>query len=247
MTTIITGASRGIGRAIAEHEFFSSKSRVLISRANSRGINDLAGARTRLLCADVGEPKTAQTALEFAHEIDKDNPVDILVCSAGIGKGGPTEDFSLDDWRDLFRINVEGCFNFIQAVLPEMVEAGRGTIVLISSIGGIHGYGHSAAYTASKHAVNGLAKSIAKEHGKHGIVCVPVCPGFVDTDMTDRTIDGLMRHRGMEEEEARELVASKNPQRRIIPPMEVAEAVAFICSGKCPSLSGNPMILSGGE
>lgn len=245
MTTIITGASRGIGRAIADHDFFKDKRRVLISKGNSLKINELANQNTRLLCQDVGEPETAKTAVQFANQLGE--PVDTLICSAGIGKSGPTEDFSLDEWHNIMRTNIDGCFNFIREVLPDMLTAKHGTIILISSIAGIHGYGRNAAYTASKHAIVGLAKSIAKEHAKRGIVCVPICPSFVDTDMTDRTINGLVRHRGLDPDGARDLVASKNPQNRIIPASEIAEMVAFICSGKCPSLNGNPIILSGGE
>ena len=128
-----------------------------------------------------------------------------------------------------------------------MVKQKSGAICIMSSIAGLKGIKYSAAYSSSKHALIGLAKSLAQEYGKYGIVTVPVCPGFVESDMTTRTIRGLMERNKISEEEARARVAKTNPQKRIIPAEEVAEIISFICSNKAPSLSGNPLILSGGE
>ena len=128
-----------------------------------------------------------------------------------------------------------------------MLQARHGVICLISSISGVKGYAYTAAYTASKHALVGLAKSLAQEYGRQGIVIVPICPGFVASEMTTRTIRGVMKRHGLSEEAAEQRVVRANPQRRIIPAEEVAEMVAFVCSGKVPSLSGNPLLLSGGE
>ncbi len=92
----------------------------------------------------------------------------------------------------------------------------------------------------------GLSKSIAKEYGKHGIVSVAVCPGFIEGDMTERTIHGIMNRREVSYDEARRTVAEKNPQKRIISAIEVADVIEYICSHKTPSLNGNPIVLSGG-
>jgi len=92
----------------------------------------------------------------------------------------------------------------------------------------------------------GLARSLALEYAKHGIVVVPICPGFVESDMTDRTIAGQVKFRGLSQEDARTRVENFNPQKRIIPAAEIAEAVALVSSGKVASLNGHPLVLTGG-
>ncbi len=170
-----------------------------------------------------------------------------LICNAGIGYGGRTETFDQEKWREVFAVNVHGSFYFVQACLPDMLEQGRGTICLMSSILGVKGYKYQAAYTASKHALVGLARALGQEYGKKGIVTVPICPGFVESDMTRRTIHGLVQHQHISEAEAEKRVAATNPQQRIIPAEEVAEAVALVRGGGVPALNGNPLILSGEE
>ena len=246
---IITGGGRGIGRAIALR--MAAETHVLIVgrterdlTATCRMIRD-AGGYADYVVGDAADPKTAQSAVMFAKE--QGLLIRTLVCNAGIGKSGPIESFDESRWREIMDVNVNGSFYFIKACLPAMLKAGKGTICLLSSIAGVRGYAYSAAYTASKHALIGLARSVALEHGKHGIVAVPICPGFVESEMTTRTIHSIMERSGISEQGARSRVAHTNPQRRIIPAEEVAEAVAFVASGKVPSLSGNPLILSGGE
>src|SRR5262249_24411459 len=170
-----------------------------------------------------------------------------LVCNAGIAKGGAATSFDKQTWRHLFDVNVHGAFWFIQACLPAMVEKECGAIAIISSTAGVRGFNYDAAYCATKHALVGLARRLALEYAKHGIVVVPICPSFVESDMTKQTITGLAKHRGLSEDDARALIARTSPQKRIIPAEEVADAVALVLSGKLPALNGNPLILSGGE
>jgi NAD(P)-dependent dehydrogenase (short-subunit alcohol dehydrogenase family) len=194
---------------------------------------------------DVADPQTAARAAQLAHE--QGWTIRNLICSAGMAKGGPTATFDRKLWQRIFDVNVHGCFYFIQACLPEMIERRHGVICLMGSIAGVKGYKCEAAYTASKHAVVGLARALAQEVGKHGVLVVPLCPSFVESEMTTRTIHGVMQRRSLSEGEARRLVEATNPQRRILPAEEVAEMVALVCSGLVPSLAGNPLILSGGE
>lgn len=249
LAAIVTGAGRGIGRAAALR-LAREMPVVLVglTQAHLAAVAEeirAAGGRALCIAGDVADAKTAERAMTAAHA--QGWKIGTLVSNAGVGKGGATHDFPLEAWKRLFDVNVHGAFSFVRAALPDMLEAGAGTICLISSTAGVKGYAYSAAYAASKHALVGLARSLAKEYGKRGIVAVPICPGFVDTDMAARTIRGLMTHRGLSEAEARAKIERVNPQRRLIPPEEVAEAIAFVCSGKVPSLSGEPMILGGGE
>jgi NAD(P)-dependent dehydrogenase (short-subunit alcohol dehydrogenase family) len=246
--TILTGGGRGIGRAISRR-LACLTPLVLVGRTAS----DLESARLEVEAAggqavccpgDVADPQTAEKAVRQTHK--QGWTVRNLVCNAGLGKTGPTATFDRELWKRIFDVNVHGCFYFIQACLPEMIQRGHGVICLMSSISGVKGYKYDAAYTASKHAVVGLARALAAEVGKHGIVVVPLCPSFVESEMTTRTIQALMQRRSVSEAEARRVVEETSPQRRILPAEEVAEMVALVCSGLVPSLAGNPLLLSGG-
>jgi NAD(P)-dependent dehydrogenase (short-subunit alcohol dehydrogenase family) len=247
--SLITGGGRGIGRAITLR--LARENPVLVVGRNAGDLAAVcaevrATGGTALACAgDVSDPATAGRAVQAAAE--QGWFVRALVCNAGIGQGGPTATFDREVWRRTFEVNVHGSFYFVQACLPAMLERGTGVVCLVSSLAGVRGMKRLAAYSASKHALVGLARSLAQEYGKQGIVVVPVCPGFVESDMTRRTVRILMEQRSISEAEAEQVVAGVNPQRRILPPEEVAEAVALVCSGRVPALSGNPLVLSGGE
>jgi NAD(P)-dependent dehydrogenase (short-subunit alcohol dehydrogenase family) len=247
--TIITGGGRGIGKAISLR-IARETAVLLVGRTESDLAQTVAEIRSArgtadFITGDVADPATAEKAVAQVHK--NGWTLHNLVCNAGIAKGGAATTFSKDTWREIFNVNVHGTFWFVQACLPAMVAQKGGNICIISSIAGIKGFKYDAAYTSSKHALVGMAKSLALEYAKHGITVVPICPSFVESEMTRRTIAGVVKHRGLTEAEAEKLVADKNPQRRIIPASEVADAVAVVLSGLVPSLNGHPMVLSGGE
>jgi 3-hydroxybutyrate dehydrogenase len=247
--TVVTGASRGIGRAIALR--MAMEGPVIVVGRERLTLNAVmkdiwnAGGRASISVGDVTDPATAAEAVRVASLHGW--RVRHLVCNAGIGKSCSIETLDPAAWSQIFDVNVNGAFHFIQACLPQMLEDRKGSVVLMSSVSGLKGASHNAPYSASKHALIGLAKTIAHEHGKNGIVSVPICPGYVESEMTERSINGYAERHGVAHDAARQKIADVNPQKRIIPAEEIAEAVAFVCSGKVPSLSGHPMILSGGS
>lgn len=246
--TIVTGGGRGIGWAIATR--MAQDTAVLVvgrTEADLQAVCDAirtAGGTADYLVGDVSKPITARRAVA---KVKKNGwQLHNLVVNAGIAKGGAAHEFDHKVWKDIFAVNVDGAFYFSQECLKVMVEQKCGTISFINSISGVKGFKYDSAYTASKHAQLGFAKSLALEYAKHGIVVVPICPHFVESDMTRRTVAGLVRHRKISEAEAEDIVKNTNPQKRIIPAEEVAEAVALVASGKLPSLNGNPLMLTGG-
>jgi len=247
--TIVTGGGRGIGRSIALR-MGKETAVILVGRtetdlASTASEIEAGGGWASYHVGDVADPRTAEATVSMARELNL--PVRHLICNAGIGKGGETHTFDRNVWKRLFDVNVHGSFFFTQAVIPHMVDARSGTICYISSTAGLHGSKRNAAYAASKAALNNLAESVALEYGKFGITSVALCPGFVDSEMTDRVVSGLMGHRGIDENEARAVIGRTTAQRRIFAPSEVAETVAYVCSGKARSISGAPLVLSGGE
>ncbi|HXK37497.1 MAG TPA: SDR family oxidoreductase [Candidatus Paceibacterota bacterium] len=245
---IVTGGGRGLGRIIAER-LVESLNVFIVGRTES-DLRDTCSAlkakghEAAYFVGDVSLPTTADNAIAALEELGWD--IAALVCNAGIGKSRPTHELENAEWQHILDVNLNGSFYFSKAVLPLMKEQKSGVLCFISSIAGVRGYAYEAAYAASKHAVVGLAKSIAAEYGKHGIVSVALCPNFIDGEMTERTINGLAQRRGITAQEAREVIEQANPQKRIIPPEEVAEMVANICTNKVPLLSGTAIVMGGG-
>jgi NAD(P)-dependent dehydrogenase (short-subunit alcohol dehydrogenase family) len=234
LAAIVTGGGRGIGRAITVR-LARSQPVVAVGRTEDDLLSVCAevtaNGELAIPCAgDIADAATSRRAVELAR--DHGWSVGHLVCNAGMGKGGKTETFPLDLWRRIFEVNVHGCFQFVQACLPEMLAQGGGTITIMSSLAGVRGVAYDAAYTATKHALVGLARSLLLEYSGRGITTVALCPGFVAGEMTTRTIRGVMSRRGLSEVEAEQRVASKCPAGRILPPEEIAEVIALVGDGR---------------
>lgn len=246
--SIITGGGRGIGKAIAKR-LSDTTNVVIVGRTQSdleSTCNEINKKENGRAVYVVGDVQYLQTAQETISEVEKNDWVlRNVICNAGIAKSGALHEFDENLWQDILNVNVMGAFNFSKASLPLLLEQGRGTVCLMSSIAGLEAYSFESAYCASKHALVGLAKSMALEYGKKGITVAALCPGFVESEMTTRTIYGLMKRRGISYAEARERVANKNVHKRIIPAEEIAEKIVAICEGKFASIRGKPLILSG--
>lgn len=248
LVTIITGGGRGIGKAIALK--MAAETAVMLVGRSPKDLQTVcaeikaAGGVAEYSVGDVSRSATAKRCLTKIEKLGW--TVRNLVLNAGIAKGGACTKIDHKVWKQMFAVNVNGAFYFAQACLPAMVAQKAGAICVISSIAGLKGFKYQSAYCATKHALVGLATSLALEYAKHGIVVVPICPGFVATDMTQQTLDSLTRHRGISAAEAEAIVAGENPQKRIIQPEEIADAVLTVCQNKIPSLNGHPLVLTGG-
>jgi NAD(P)-dependent dehydrogenase (short-subunit alcohol dehydrogenase family) len=173
-------------------------------------------------------------------------PVDVLVANAGIAESAPLHKTSLDQWRRIYEINATGVFLAARAVLPGMRERGFGRIVAVASVASHHGVRYASAYAASKHAVLGLIRSIAVEVAGSPITANSVCPGYVATEMTDRSVERVASLTSLDEAGARAAIENMQPLGRLIEPAEVAEAVAFLAGDAAGAINGQSIILDGG-
>lgn len=244
----VTGGGRGIGAAIAR-TFAEAGARVTIS---GRGVDTLQvsaaslrdnGHEVRAMHLDVADEASVSSA--FADATAAFGPVGILVNNAGQAASGTVAETSLDTWTRVLAVNLTGAFLCSRAVVPGMVEAGRGRIVNVASTAGLRGVPHVAAYAASKHGLIGLTRSLALEVARRGITVNAVCPGYTESDMAEQAIEALVRGRGESREQAKARLARTNAIGRLLRPEEIAETVVWLCSDAGASITGETVVIGG--
>ena len=221
---VVTGGTRGIGRAV-------------VDRFAAAG--DQVVALGRDACDVTDEAAVAET-------FERIGPVDVLVNNAGVAGSAPLARTTLDDWRAQMDVNATGAFLCTRAVLPGMLERGSGRVVTVASTAGRAGARYTAAYTASKHAAVGLMRAVAAEVAGTGVTANAVCPAFVRTDMTRRSVERIVASTGRDEAAAEAALADAAPLGRLLEPEEVAFAVAFLAAAEAGAINGQTLILDGG-
>lgn len=227
---LVTGASRGIGAAIAKR-LSSDGYYVYVNYMKSAELaNELAAEiGGTAICADVSNLQ------QVSHMFDEIGDINVLVCNAGISEYGLFTDLSPDDWQHLFNININGMSNCIRSAVPSMIHNKCGCIITLSSVWGIHGASCEVAYSASKAAVIGLTKSLSKELGPSSIRVNCIAPGVIDTDMMKL----------FSEEDKAELIDA-TPLCRLGNPSDVANLASFLASDEASFITGQIIEVGGG-
>lgn len=243
---LVTGGGSGIGRAVA------------VALAQAGFAVAVAGRRVEPLQETVAaitsarpDARSAAVSMDVTDEAQVEAAVTeveerlgapmVLVNDAGFASSAPFAAIPREDWDRALAVNVTGAWLVTRRCLPAMVAAGWGRVVNVGSTAALRGYAYTAHYTASKHALLGLTRALADEVGRKGVTANCVCPGFVDTEMTARSVAQIVATTDRTAEQAREALARQNRSRRLITPDEVAAAVTYLVSDAARSVNGDAL------
>jgi 3-hydroxybutyrate dehydrogenase len=242
---LVTGGGRGIGRAIAAALVQSGAVVTVLGR--DRGTLEqciAAGDAHFAAVADVSDQAAVSAAIA---EAAARQPIDILVANAGAAESAPFARSDAALFRRMMDVNFMGVVHTMQAALPAMKARPYGRVVAVASTAGLKGYAYVSAYSAAKHAVIGLVRSLALELANTSITVNAVCPGFTETDLLSGSIENIMGKTGRTRAQAVAELAKHNPQARLVQPSEVADAVLWLCGEGAGAITGQAIAVAGGE
>lgn len=247
---LVTGGGRGLGRAIAL-SLAAAGADVAVSGRNADVLEETVaeiqakGRRGKAVRCDVAERKQVDAMVKQVSSA-LGNPL-ILVNNAGIAGSARLVETSDEMWDSMLRTNATGAFYCTRAILPMMIEAKWGRVVNLASIAARAGAAYIAAYAASKHALLGLTRAVAAEVASRGITVNAICPGYVDTEMTDRSAAYISTRTGRSEDAARKILEGFSPQGRLMTAEEVAALTTYLCSDSARGINGQGIVLDGGS
>ncbi len=245
---VVTGGGRGIGAAAAI-ALAEAGAKVSVAARNETQVVEIAAEMRRngheafAFRCDVTDPHQVRDLALSAREAM--GRIDILVNNAGTATSNPLSRITLAEWRHIMEVNATGTFLCSQAVYEPMVERRWGRIVNVASIAGLEGDRYISAYTAAKHAVVGFTRAMAVEAKGTGVTFNAVCPGYVDTPLTDETIARIMRQTDRSWQEALSALLENAGQPRLIRAHEVAEVILELCLEEAGSRTGELVVLDG--
>ena len=241
---LVSGARQGIGAAIVR-AFIGEGARVAAlvrTPDQTAAVEHMLASAGICVCADVTDQEACLAAVRECEE--RLGAIDVLVNAAGIAVSAKFVDTDPDTWRRVIATDLDGPYHLTRSALPAMLARSSGAVISIASTAGLIGAPYIAAYTAAKHGLVGLMRALAAEYASSGVTFNCVCPAYVDTPMTERTIENIVQKTGRSREEA--LKALLTSQARLIAPEEVAAVCLMLASDAGRLINGDAIIVDGG-
>ena len=244
-SVLVTGGGSGLGRVLAA-DFAAAGAQVHICGRRREPLDAMAAANP-LITSHILDVTDEEATTRLFAEI---GPQQVVIANAGIAESAPFHRTERDMWDRIIGVNLTGCFLTLRAGLRALRDSGNGgsgsgRLIAISSIMGLAGYRYASAYSASKHGVNGMVAALAAEIEGSGITANALCPGYLEGEMTDRTIATIMEKTGKSREDAVAVLAATSPEGRLIRPEEVSAAALRLCAPGSDGINGKAIEING--
>lgn len=241
---LVTGGGTGIGLAIAR-ELARAGAQVTITGRRLEVLQEVAEANMHPMVMDVTDED--EVVRVTAEAVAARGPIQICVANAGIAEGRALHKTEMAFWRKVMATNLDGVFLTLRESLKSMAGTDWGRVIVISSVAGVRGLKGAGAYSASKHAVIGLMRSLSEDFIGGPITFNAICPGYVDTPIVAQNTDLIAQRAGISEDEARNVMIKSNRHKRLIAAEEIGSAALWLCSDGAQSYNGQTMVIAGGD
>ncbi len=241
---LVTGGGTGIGLAIAR-ALADEGAQVTITGRRREVLEQVSGAGLHGMVMDVRDEAGVDDTI--ARAMEARGPIQICVANAGIAEGRALHKTSLEFWRNMMATNLDGAFLTIRACLPGMLQTDWGRVITVASIAGLRGLKGAACYSATKHGLVGLTRSLAEDFLGTPYTFNALCPGYVDTPIVARNTESIAARAGISPKDALALMVEANRHKRLIAPEEVAAAALWLVRPGSESINGQCIEIAGGQ
>jgi len=241
---LITGGGTGIGAAAAQHLHTAGAKLSLLGRRMEplQAVAEQVGGLA--IGCDVTDPQQIANAFDEARTLN--GPIDLLIVNAGIAESAPFHKMTRESWDRIIGVNLTAAFECARAAIPDLLKSDNGRLVFVASVASLRGVPYAAHYAASKHGLLGLMRSLAAEYAKTNLTVNAVCPGYVDTPMTDQSVARVSEITGRSEGDARAAITNMNASGRLVDPQAIGHVIAMLCLPLSRDINGAAITLDGG-
>jgi 3-hydroxybutyrate dehydrogenase len=241
---LITGGGTGIGAAAAAHlADLGAKLSLLGRRLGPLQAVAESYSGTAIQC-DVTDPERIAAAFEEARKAN--GPIDLLIVNAGIAESAPFHKLTRESWDRIIATNLTAAFDCSRAAIGDLLKSDNGRLVFVASVASLRGVPYASHYAASKHGLLGLMRSLAAEYARSSLTVNAVCPGYVDTPMTDQSVARVSQITGRSEDQSRDIITNMNASGRLVDPQAIGNVIAMLCLPLSRDINGAAITLDGG-
>ena len=241
---LITGGGTGIGASAAAHLHSAGAKMSLLGRRPKPLQETAKRVSGYAVSCDVAQSDQIANAFDEARTVN--GPIDILVVNAGIAESAPFHKMTRDSWDRIIATNLTAAFDCASAAIGDLLKSENGRLVFVASVASLRGVPYAAHYAASKHGLLGLMRSLAAEYAKTNLTVNAVCPGYVDTPMTDQSVARVSEITGRSEQDSRGIITNMNASGRLVHPDAVATMILTLCLPQSQDVNGAAVTIDGG-